>query len=83
MTAWAIKAEVIYLPVMERGENEGSIDFAMRVKKVIADSGGLRSLEWDGTLKYLPVGVDLKEEVRKKYADRMNVDRVWMRGVKS
>ncbi|KAI4459526.1 phospholipid acyltransferase [Holotrichia oblita] len=46
MTSWAIVCEVWYLPPMYRKEGENAIDFANRVKSVIAKQGGLVDLVW-------------------------------------
>ncbi|GLV31682.1 Glycerol-3-phosphate acyltransferase 4 [Carabus blaptoides fortunei] len=44
MTSWAIVCEVWYLPPMYQDEGESAIDFANRVKGVIAKQGGLVDL---------------------------------------
>ncbi|UYV71782.1 AGPAT6 [Cordylochernes scorpioides] len=46
MTSWAIVCDVWYLPPMTRGPTESAIDFASRVKSVIAHKGGLVDLVW-------------------------------------
>lgn len=46
MTSWAIVCDVWYLPPMYQQENESAIDFANRVKSVIAKQGGLVDLMW-------------------------------------
>lgn len=46
MTSWALVCDVWYLPPMYRHEEESSIDFASRVKSVIAKQGGLVDLVW-------------------------------------
>lgn len=46
MTSWAIVCDVWYLPPMYQNENESGADFANRVKRVIADQGGLVDLVW-------------------------------------
>ncbi|KDR13114.1 hypothetical protein L798_13043, partial [Zootermopsis nevadensis] len=51
MTSWAIVCDVWYLPPMYQQEGETAIDFANRVKSVIARQGGLVDLMWDGQLK--------------------------------
>ncbi|KRT80440.1 hypothetical protein AMK59_6991, partial [Oryctes borbonicus] len=48
MTSWAIVCEVWYLPPMYRKEGENAVDFANRVKGVVAKQGGLVDLVWDG-----------------------------------
>ena len=50
-TSWAIVAEVYYLPKMQKGPQESSIQFAERCKKLIAQRGGLVDRVWDGALK--------------------------------
>nr|CAD7401704.1 unnamed protein product [Timema cristinae] len=44
MTSWAIVCDVWYLPPMYQQEGESAIDFANRVKSVIARQGGLVDL---------------------------------------
>ncbi|MCP6508556.1 hypothetical protein NL478_27710, partial [Klebsiella pneumoniae] len=51
MTSWAIVCDVWYLPPMYQNENESGANFANRVKREIADQGGLVDLVWDGQLK--------------------------------
>jgi glycerol-3-phosphate O-acyltransferase 3/4 len=46
MSSWAIVCDVWYLPPMHQGEAESAIDFANRVKRVIAKQGGLVDLMW-------------------------------------
>lgn len=46
MTSWAIVCDVWYLPPMYQQEGESAIDFANRVKSVIARQGGLVDLMW-------------------------------------
>lgn len=46
MTSWAIVCEVWYLPAMYQRQDENAIDFANRVKGVIANQGGLVDLVW-------------------------------------
>jgi glycerol-3-phosphate O-acyltransferase 3/4 len=46
MTSWALIADVWYLPPVRRKENEDPIDFAKRVKRLIAKKGGLLDLDW-------------------------------------
>lgn len=46
MTSWAIVCEVWYLPPVQQKEGEGSIDYANRVKHLIAEQGGLVDLVW-------------------------------------
>lgn len=46
MSSWAIVCDVWYLPPMYRKKDESAIDFANRVKSVIARQGGLVDLQW-------------------------------------
>ncbi|VDP06239.1 unnamed protein product [Soboliphyme baturini] len=46
MTSWALVCDVWYLPPMTKQEDESSITFANRVKKAIAEAGGLVDLQW-------------------------------------
>uniref|UniRef100_A0AC35U5Y4 PlsC domain-containing protein n=1 Tax=Rhabditophanes sp. KR3021 TaxID=114890 RepID=A0AC35U5Y4_9BILA len=71
MTSWAIICDVWYLPPMTRKEGESAIDFAKRVKQLIAAKGGLVDLEWDGQLKRTTVSKKLKDEHQKKYANHL------------
>ncbi|GMT07727.1 hypothetical protein PENTCL1PPCAC_29901, partial [Pristionchus entomophagus] len=72
MTSWAIICHVWYLPPMTRGEQEEAVDFANRVKKVIAARGGLVDLEWDGMLKRCKVPPKLVAKQQEKYANRLS-----------
>ncbi|CAG9762840.1 unnamed protein product [Ceutorhynchus assimilis] len=51
MTSWAIVCDVWYLPPVEQKLDENSVDYANRVKHLIAQQGGLVDLVWDGQLK--------------------------------
>lgn len=46
MSSWALVCDVWYLPPMHRRAEESAIDFANRVKAVIAKQGGLVDLSW-------------------------------------
>jgi glycerol-3-phosphate O-acyltransferase 3/4 len=46
MTSWAIVCDVWYLPPMHQEPNENAVEFANRVKSVIALQGGLVDLMW-------------------------------------
>ena len=46
MSSWALVCDVWYLPPMNRRSDETAIDFANRVKAVIAKQGGLVDLAW-------------------------------------
>ncbi|KAI6179811.1 Phospholipid/glycerol acyltransferase domain-containing protein [Aphelenchoides besseyi] len=72
MTSWALMCEVYYLPPMTREEGEDPIDFARRVKKLIAQRGGLVDLEWDGNLKRTMVPEKLKIKQKDQFYDYLS-----------
>ncbi|TMS37259.1 hypothetical protein L596_004232 [Steinernema carpocapsae] len=72
MTSWALICDVWYLPPMTRLEGESAIEFARRVKRAIAEKGGLVDLEWDGMLKRSKVPNKLIVEQQKKYWERLS-----------
>uniref|UniRef100_A0A0N5A3A8 PlsC domain-containing protein n=1 Tax=Parastrongyloides trichosuri TaxID=131310 RepID=A0A0N5A3A8_PARTI len=72
MTSWAIICHVWYLPPMIRKENESAVDFASRVKKAIAQAGGLVDLEWDGQLKRMKVPEKMITKQRERYYNRLS-----------
>ncbi|MBN3311875.1 GPAT3 acyltransferase, partial [Atractosteus spatula] len=69
MTSWAIVCNVWYLPPMTRQEGEDAVQFANRVKAVIARQGGLVDLSWDGGLKRAKVKETFKEQQQKMYSN--------------
>ncbi|XP_029365650.1 glycerol-3-phosphate acyltransferase 3-like isoform X2 [Echeneis naucrates] len=68
MTSWALVCNVWYLPAMHQQEGEDAVQFANRVKSVIAHQGGLIDLQWDGGLKRAKVKETFKEQQQKKYS---------------
>uniref|UniRef100_A0AAQ4S2E7 1-acylglycerol-3-phosphate O-acyltransferase 9, like n=1 Tax=Gasterosteus aculeatus aculeatus TaxID=481459 RepID=A0AAQ4S2E7_GASAC len=68
MTSWALVCNVWYLPAMHQQEGEDAVQFANRVKSVIAHQGGLVDLQWDGGLKRAKVKESFKEEQQKQYS---------------
>ena len=46
LSSWAIVCDVWYLPPVKQEPNESGLQFANRVKAVIAQQGGLVDLEW-------------------------------------
>uniref|UniRef100_A0A2M4BK12 Putative phosphate acyltransferase n=1 Tax=Anopheles marajoara TaxID=58244 RepID=A0A2M4BK12_9DIPT len=68
MTSWAIVCDVWYLPPMYREEGESAIDFANRVKSVIAKQGGLVDLVWDGQLKRMKPKKEWKELQQERFS---------------
>lgn len=71
MTSWAIVCDVWYLPPMYQQENETAIDFANRVKSVIAKQGGLVDLVWDGQLKRMKPKKEWKEKQQIEFTKRL------------
>ncbi|XP_044761163.1 glycerol-3-phosphate acyltransferase 3 isoform X1 [Coccinella septempunctata] len=71
MTSWAIVCDVWYLPPMHRKEGETAIDFANRVKSVIAKQGGLVDLVWDGQLKRMKPKKEWRERQQEEFSKRL------------
>ncbi|CAD5205413.1 unnamed protein product [Bursaphelenchus okinawaensis] len=67
MTSWALMCQVWYLPPMKREPGEDAAVFARRVKRVIAQQGGLVDLEWDGNLKRTMVPEKLKDAQKELF----------------
>ncbi|XP_050505812.1 glycerol-3-phosphate acyltransferase 3 isoform X3 [Diabrotica virgifera virgifera] len=74
MTSWAIVCDVWYLPPMYQRENESAIDFANRVKSVIAKQGGLVDLVWDGGLKRVKAKKEWKERQQEEFSRRLKAE---------
>lgn len=74
MTSWAIVCDVWYLPPMYQRDGETAIDFANRVKSVIARQGGLVDLMWDGQLKRMKAKPEWKEKQQEEFSKRLKVD---------
>jgi len=71
MTSWAIVCDVWYLPPMYRLDGESAIDFANRVKGVIAKQGGLVDLMWDGQLKRMKPKKEWIEQQQEQFTKRL------------
>ncbi|XP_017764972.1 PREDICTED: glycerol-3-phosphate acyltransferase 3-like [Eufriesea mexicana] len=74
MSSWAIVCDVWYLPPMYRNEGESAIDFANRVKSVIARQGGLVDLQWDGQLKRMKPKKEWREKQQEELSKRLKVE---------
>ncbi|XP_017149339.1 glycerol-3-phosphate acyltransferase 3-like isoform X3 [Drosophila miranda] len=74
MTSWAIVCDVWYLPPMYRQDGESAIDFANRVKSVIAKQGGLIDLVWDGQLKRMKPKKEWREIQQVEFANRLKAE---------
>ncbi|KMQ98257.1 glycerol-3-phosphate acyltransferase 3-like isoform 3 protein [Lasius niger] len=74
MSSWAIVCDVWYLPPMYRKEGESAIDFANRVKSVIARQGGLVDLQWDGQLKRMKPKKEWREKQQEEFSKRFKAE---------
>ncbi|KAG8033857.1 hypothetical protein G9C98_008338 [Cotesia typhae] len=74
MSSWAIVCDVWYLPPMYRDTDESAIDFANRVKSVIARQGGLVDLQWDGQLKRNKPKKEWREKQQEELSKRLKVE---------
>ncbi|KAG6795071.1 glycerol-3-phosphate acyltransferase 4 isoform X1 [Apis mellifera caucasica] len=74
MSSWAIVCDVWYLPPMYRNEGESAIDFANRVKSVIARQGGLVDLQWDGQLKRTKPKKEWREKQQEEFSKRLKAE---------
>ncbi|CAG9823327.1 unnamed protein product [Phaedon cochleariae] len=74
MTSWAIVCDVWYLPPMHQEEGETAIDFANRVKSVIAKQGGLVDLVWDGQLKRVRAKKEWKERQQEEFSKTLKAE---------
>lgn len=68
LTSWALVADVYYLEPQYRRPNESSAAFALRVKEMIANKAGLKSVHWDGYLKYFKPKPEMKAHRQKLFA---------------
>ncbi|KAL2649867.1 hypothetical protein R1flu_017995 [Riccia fluitans] len=69
MTAWAVVCDVWYLEPQTLRPGETSIEFAERVRDMIADRAGIKKVPWDGYLKYYRPSVKLTEKKQQKFAE--------------
>jgi len=74
MSSWALVCDVWYLPPMNRRSDETAIDFANRVKAVIAKQGGLVDLAWDGALKRMNAKKEWKQKQQEEFSRRLKVE---------
>ncbi|XP_057339281.1 glycerol-3-phosphate acyltransferase 3 [Microplitis mediator] len=74
MSSWAIVCDVWYLPPMYRDKDESAINFANRVKSVIARQGGLVDLQWDGQLKRNKPKKEWREKQQEELSKRLKVE---------
>eukprot|EP01084_Bolivina_argentea_P153925 268363_1 len=74
MTSWAMVAEVTYLEPQRINKNETAIQFAARVKKLIADASGLKNVDWNGYLKHYKPStriIDASKKVMAEHLDKL------------
>jgi len=71
MTSWALVADVWYLDPQVIQPGETSVEFAARVKAMIAKKAGLINVNWDGYLKYFKPNDKLLAESKKHFADAL------------
>ncbi|KAK9677483.1 hypothetical protein RND81_11G146000 [Saponaria officinalis] len=68
MTSWAVVCDVWYLEPQTLRTGETSIQFAERVRDMIAHRAGLKKVPWDGYLKYSRPSPRLTESKQKSFA---------------
>eukprot|EP01155_Anaeramoeba_flamelloides_P050136 Anaeramoba_flamelloidesc41869_g1_i1.p1 GENE.c41869_g1_i1~~c41869_g1_i1.p1 ORF type:complete len:485 (-),score=83.49 c41869_g1_i1:14-1444(-) len=61
MASWGLVADIYFLDPMTKQENETPIQFAERVKNVIAKKAKLKNVSWDGYLKYIKLSDKFKD----------------------
>eukprot|EP00271_Cylindrocystis_brebissonii_P019136 TRINITY_DN56_c0_g1_i2.p1 TRINITY_DN56_c0_g1~~TRINITY_DN56_c0_g1_i2.p1 ORF type:complete len:389 (+),score=73.71 TRINITY_DN56_c0_g1_i2:172-1338(+) len=71
MTSWAVVCDVWFLEPQTIQPGETSIEFADRVRAMIAKRAGMHVAPWDGYLKYYRPSPKLKEKQQAKYADEI------------
>eukprot|EP00850_Spirogloea_muscicola_P001728 SM000006S19493 [mRNA] locus=s6:1072159:1075790:- [translate_table: standard] len=69
MTSWAVVCDVWYLEPQTIRQGESPIEFAERVRDMIAKRAGIKKVPWDGYLKYYRPSPKLTEKKQAKYAD--------------
>eukprot|EP00897_Mesotaenium_endlicherianum_P007428 jgi/Mesen1/6713/ME000344S05996 len=69
MTSWAVVADVWFLEPQSIRPGETAIDFANRVRDMIAQRAGIKKVPWDGYLKYFRPSIKLTEKKQAKYSD--------------
>ncbi|KAK9755640.1 hypothetical protein RND81_01G040300 [Saponaria officinalis] len=69
MASWAVVCDVWYLEPQTLRPGETSIQFAERVRDMIAQRAGLKIVPWDGLLKYSRPSPRLTERKQKSFAE--------------
>jgi len=66
MSSWAVVCDVYYLAPQCIRHNESASEFAERVKRMICNKIGLKSVQWDGYLKHYQPSkklIDLRQNI--------------------
>ena len=71
MTSWAVVCDVYYLEPQQQQRGESAIQFAARVKAMIADRAGLKNVDFDGYLKHFKPSQRYVEERQKLFAQSL------------
>uniref|UniRef100_A0A7N0VB07 Phospholipid/glycerol acyltransferase domain-containing protein n=1 Tax=Kalanchoe fedtschenkoi TaxID=63787 RepID=A0A7N0VB07_KALFE len=71
MTSWAVVCDVWYLEPQTKKPEETAIEFAERVRDIIAVRAGLKKVPWDGYLKYTRPSPKHRELKQRSFAERV------------
>ncbi|CAM6037170.1 unnamed protein product [Sphagnum compactum] len=69
MTSWAVVCDVWYLEPQTLHPGETPIEFAERVRDLIANRAGIKKVPWDGYLKYYRPSPKLTEKKQQNFAE--------------
>ncbi|CAM8899084.1 unnamed protein product [Rhodiola kirilowii] len=69
MTSWAVVCDVWYLEPQTMKPEETAIEFAERVRDIIAVRAGLKKVPWDGYLKYHRPSPKHRERKQRSFAE--------------
>lgn len=68
MSCWMIYCEIWFLPPVYRKSTETDIEFAARVRHVIAKHANIVELDWDGNLKRSKLPPKFKQQLQAEFA---------------
>eukprot|EP01029_Cantina_marsupialis_P025179 TRINITY_DN6623_c0_g1_i1.p1 TRINITY_DN6623_c0_g1~~TRINITY_DN6623_c0_g1_i1.p1 ORF type:complete len:547 (-),score=164.37 TRINITY_DN6623_c0_g1_i1:173-1813(-) len=71
MTSWAVVCDVWFLEPQVRHKDETSVEFADRVKEMIAKKANLKSVPWNGYLKYWKPNERFVKSYQTEFAMRL------------
>lgn len=77
MSRWKLDVDVYWMDPVHRAPGESAADFASRVKEMISERAGLKSVLWNGYFKSTPVLRDrelLRESFRLVYNEHRQVE---------